>query len=416
MSPDVVVVGGGAAGLLAAWRSARLGAKTLLLEKTERLGTKILISGGGKCNVAHAGRIEDVIRAFRTDEARFLRPSCHRLTNEAIVQLFTSRGLEVMTRPDGRVFPAHQTAKDVVAILESYLADAGVKVLREHPVARVRAEGERILGVLGPWGEVDCPRLVLATGGSSYPKTGSTGDGWPWVRELGHTIVPVRAALAPIYLGVDWPAGWAGVALRDALLKARLAGREIARWHADVLCTHRGVSGPAVLGISRVVAERMSEGEVGLEVDLLPGESFEEVSARFRTWVREHPRRNVSGLLEPVCVERLRPVLLDAAGLEDGPAQRVAHKALNRLVEVVKGWKLGPVRTVPLEKGEVVAGGIALGEVDPHTLRSRVVEGLYLCGEILDIAGPVGGYNLQAAFATGYVAGETAARDALSLS
>lgn len=402
--------------MLAAWRSAQLGARTLLLEKTGRLGTKILISGGGKCNIAHAGRIEDVIRAFRPEEARFLRPACHRLTNEAIIELFTSRGLEVVTRADGRVFPAHQTAKDVMAILEACLLETGAVVRRDHPVEHVLAADERIQGVRGPWGQVDCPRLVLATGGSSYPKTGSTGDGWPWVRSLGHTVAPIRAALAPIYLGQDWPEDWAGVALRDPVLKARLAGKEIARWRADVLFTHRGVSGPAVLGISRVVAERMGEGEIGLEVDLLPDEPFERLSARFRDWVREHPRRLAAGLLDPVCVERLRPALLAAAAIPDGPAQGVAHKALNRLVEVVKGWKLGDVRTVPLEKGEVVAGGIVLDEVDPHTLRSRRVDGLYLCGEILDIAGPVGGYNLQAAFATGYVAGETAGRDALGLS
>lgn len=448
--PDVVVVGGGAAGIFAAWRAATLGAQVLLVEKTSRLGTKILISGGGKCNVAHAGPLEDVLRAFRPNEARFLRPACYRLPNDRIVDLMTSRGLRVYTRPDGRVFPIDQTAKDVMGILRHMLDEAGVEVRLESPVQEIVAESGKILGlrtgdpiprhqgyrrsnaiygakalleeVLATEnhlaattgrGFIPCRRVVLATGGSSYPNSGTTGDGWPWAAALGHSLVKIRGALAPIYLrleGVDR----AGVALRDIVLKARHGGKEVARWRGDLLFTHQGISGPTALGVSRLVAEHLERGETALEVDLLPDIAFEPLAAELLAYGTAHPKRLVATFLEARMPERLVDELLTSSGIEPTQAfAKLDRKARNRLASNLKAWPLGPVKAVPIEKGEVAAGGVSLDEVDPQTMRSRLVEGLYLCGEILDLAGPVGGYNLQAAFATGYVAGETAAKDAL---
>jgi hypothetical protein len=431
--PQVVVVGAGAAGVIAAWRAASLGAKVLLLEKTNRIGTKILISGGGKCNITHAGPLEEVLRAFRPNEARFIRPACYRFPNDEVVEMLTSRGLKVYTRPDGRIFPVDQTAKDVVAILQSYMDDVGVHVRLESPVTGIRAVGGRIVGVTtgepraahsgyresGPAGGDTlwpCEHLIVATGGSSYPNSGTTGDAWPWARELGHRVEKVRAALAPIYMNLEPapPEERAGVALRNIVLKARQNNKEISKWTGDLLFTHQGVSGPTVLGVSRVVAERIHEGEVTLEVDLVQDKAQDQVSEDLLRHVTENPRKLVASYVDPLVPNRLVGSILQAAGVApDTPGARLDRRSRNRLSEVLKRWQLGKVRTVPLEKGEVVAGGITLDEVDPHTMKSRKVEGLYLCGEVLDIAGPVGGYNLQAAFATGFVAGETAAKAAL---
>lgn len=405
----VIVVGGGAAGLIAAWRSAECGAQVTLLEKTERLGTKILISGGGKCNITHDGPIEDVLRAFRPNEARFLRPSCHRFTNTQVLELLTSEGLEVYTRPDGRVFPVAGTSKDVVERFVRHVRRSGVEVRLETPVLGLWVESGRVTGVRVPQGELRADAVILATGGSSYPKSGTTGDGWPWAREVGHRVVPVRAALAPIETEPAWPER-AGVALRDCRLKARQGGKEFARWDGDLLFTHRGVSGPTVLGISREVAERMLLGEVGLEVDLLPEETFETLTARLRRGAATDRKRATEALVHGMLPQRLvAPLLADAGLSPEEPIERLDKKGLNRLVAMLKGWSLGRARHVPLDKGEVVAGGVDLDEVDPRTMASRIAPGLYLCGEVLDIAGPVGGYNLQAAFATGFVAGESAA-------
>jgi predicted Rossmann fold flavoprotein len=201
-----------------------------------------------------------------------------------------------------------------------------------------------------------------------------------------------------------------GVALRDCVLKAR-QGKEIARWRGDLLFTHHGISGPTALGISREVTEGLERGSVTLEVDLLPDTGFEALSADLLSYAAKHPRRQIASWLEEVVPGRLTSEVLSSAGVSgEAVFANLQKKARNRLVETLKAWPLGQVRTVPLEKGEVVAGGISLDEVDPQTLRSKIVPNLYFAGEVLDIAGPVGGYNLQAAFATGYVAGEEATK------
>ena len=407
--PEIIVVGAGAAGIFAAWRAASLGAKVVLLEKTNRIGTKILISGGGKCNVAHEGPIESVLGAFRRNELLFIRPACYRLKNTEIVDMMTSRGLDVYTRPDGRVFPVHQTAKDVVRILRDYLEEVGVDIRLETPVNKIVVEDGDAVGVETLSGTFSADSIIVAVGGASYPNSGTTGDGWAWARSLGHKVVPIRAALAPIYLelaGEDC-AKRSGISLRDCILKARTK-KEIAKWRGDLLFTHRGVSGPTVLGISRVVAE--TSDPVTLEVDLRPDESFEQLTAHFLEFARVNSRKLVSTYVDDILPERLVPELLADAGVDgDIPVAKLERRARNRLIETIKAWKLGSVRAVPLEKGEVTAGGIALDEVNPQTMQSKLVRNLYFCGEILDVAGPVGGYNLQAAFSTGYVAGESAA-------
>lgn len=449
---DVIVIGAGAAGIFAALRAAELGAKVLLLEKTPRIGTKILVSGGGKCNIAHAGPIESVLKAFRPGEARFIRPACYRLTNEQIVERFTSNGLRVYTRPDGRVFPVDQSSKDVVAILQDQLEAARVDLKLNTPVERILATTGAIVGVrtgtsskvqipqtrdrvafgakallhevmvmsstagAAPLSnmEITCARVVLCTGGSSYPNSGTTGDGWPWVVQLGHTVNRVHAALAPIYLDGSFAIGeFSGVALRNCTLRAKAGAREIARWQGDLLFTHQGVSGPCALGISRSISELRDVRTVDLIVDFLPDRSPEQVVQDVLERIQQAPGKLVRTWMAEWVPDRLTEIILSTAGIQISTVgAQCDRKSRNRLAELMKSWKIGTVRHVPLEKGEVVAGGVDLSEVDPQTMRSKLVSGLYLCGEVLDVAGPVGGYNLQASFATGYLAGETAARDA----
>jgi len=414
--PQVVVVGAGAAGILAAWRAASLGARVLLLEKNDRIGMKILLSGGGRCNITHAGTVEEVLAGFPPAEARFLRPALHRFPNSRIVQMLEDRGLEVCTRADGRICPLHGNARDVVRILGRYVDEAGVSLRLGAAVTAIERDSEGVSCVRMHGRALPVRRVVLAVGGSSYPGTGTTGDGWRWAAALGHTVVKPRAALAPIFLEHPRP-DWAGVALRGCVVKARQEGREFARWRGDLLFTHRGVSGPAVLAVSRQVAERRPRGPVLLEADLFPDVDHAGLSARIQDAARRHPRRTLRGLVEELAPDRVAVALLEAAGVEsETRGAHLVQRARSRLAGALKGWQLGMVQHVPLEKGEVVAGGIALDEVDPHSLRSRVVPGLWVCGEVLDVAGQVGGYNLQAAFSTGFVAGESAALGVLSAS
>jgi predicted Rossmann fold flavoprotein len=417
---DVLVIGGGAAGIVAAWRAACLGARTRLLEKNSRLGLKIHISGGGKCNITQGGGyprsetprvMESLRRAFTTQEARFLRPAFLRFTNEDLLDLIRARGVGVHTRPDGRVFPDSGRADDVVGALEWHLGQAGARIELQAPATGLALDGGRIRGAWSGGHLLAAKTVIVAVGGLSYPKTGTTGDGYRWLRDLGHTIIALRPALAPVYLEGDGKPEWSGVALRNCLLRARQSGKEIARWQADLLYTHQGISGPAVLGISRRVARAMERGPATLDVDLLPELAAEGLAAQIASAHASEGRRPVLSLARKWLPERLAPDLLRRAGIDAAtPLNQLSRKNRNRLVETVKRWDLGRARAVPLERGEVTAGGVALDEVDPATMASRVVPNLYLCGEILDIAGPVGGYNLQAAFSTGYVAGESAAR------
>lgn len=405
----MLVIGGGAAGILAAYRASTLGVHATVLEKTTRLGTKILMSGGGKCNVAHAGPIEELLARFRREEARFLRPACYALPNTRIVELMTSRGLRVYTRPNGRIFPIDQTAKDVVRILAGYLDEARVEVELGRPVQGLRIQGGRVEAVLTEEGELTADAYVLSVGGASYPASGTTGDGYAWAKAAGHRIVTVRAALAPITMKGDepWPE-LAGIALRDGVLRARQNGKELDRQRGDLLFTHRGVSGPSVLEISRAVAESAGAGPVELLYDLAPDQSFEQIKAELGAF---GDRRTLGAYFSERAPARLAPLLAEAVPAPTETAiGALSKKSKNRVVEVVKGWMIGTVNHAVLEKGEVVAGGVDLSEVDPKTMRSKFVSNLYLCGEILDVAGPVGGYNLQAAFATGWLAGESAAR------
>ena len=408
------MVGAGAAGLLAAKRAAELGAQVTLLEKNDRVGMKILISGGGKCNLTHAGTMEDVRAAFRPNEARFLKPCFYRFTNDDFLEILHREGMETYVRPDGRAFPVEPAnAKDVVAVLEQVVRKVGVNIVLNAAVSGLVCEGGQIAGVQIGERNHRASRVIVCVGGSSYPATGTTGDGWRWAAAVGHTLVPLRAALAPLYLADAQP-DWSGVALRDVALKARLGtgGKEYAHWRGDLLFTHKGVSGPCALGVSREIAERMAVGiaQGGLvEVDLAPDTPFEQLQTQIRAELRDNPRKIIGSITSRYVPDSLTTTLITAIGLD--PQTRGAHlsaKSLNRTVSILKGWPLGGVRSVPLERGEVVAGGVSLDEVNPQTMESKVIEGLYLCGEILDIAGPVGGYNLQAAWSTGYVAGEAA--------
>ena len=407
---EVLVIGGGAAGMLAARRAAECGARVTLLEKNDRLGMKILISGGGKCNLTHAGTMDSLRAQFRREEGRFLKPAFYRFSNSDFLQILHARGMQTYARPDGRIFPVEPAnAKDVVSLLTQHVLDAGVSVRYGASVTGLHVQNNALRGVQVGDEFLPADRVVVCTGGSSYPATGTTGDGWKWLPDAGHSLVPLRAALAPLYLH-EAQTDWSGVSLRGATLRARATseGKEYARWTGDLLFTHKGVSGPTALGVSRDIAERDHVGAI--EADLVPDTSFEDLRARLQAEARAQPRKTAAALVAPFLPARLVEPLLAAANVD--PSTRGAYlpaKAVNKLASTLKGWPLGAVRHVPLERGEVVAGGVPLAEVDPQTMQSLVMPGLYLCGEVLDIAGPVGGYNLQAAWSTGWVAGEAAA-------
>ncbi len=410
MARKVLVVGGGAAGIMAAITAARAGAEVHVYEKTDRIGTKILISGGGKCNITHAGPMDSLLRAFRRNEATFLRGPFYRFRNEHILEMLTNRGLKIYTREDGRIFPEEGTAKDVVRILQTYLQESGARLHMNAPVEGIESAAGQVSAIIVGGERIRGDSVILSVGGASYPKSGTTGDGYVWAKQLGHTIVPVVAALAPIETLVDGPRIKPGVSLRNVILRAKLNGKELDRFRGDLLFTHRGVSGPAVLEVSRAIAERWQDGTHTLEVDLLPGLSFDQVLAEAQGFKANYPNQYLRSMVDNV-PSAVVPAIFTEVGIDPTlKNQAISKKQVNKFAQIVKGWNIGSVIEVLFDKGEVVAGGVSLDEVDPSTMESRVLPGLYLAGEILDVAGRVGGYNLQAAWSTGYVAGNSAAQ------
>ncbi len=407
----VLVVGGGAAGIMAAWRAACGGHQTTLLEANGRLGVKLRISGGGKCNITHGGPVKAVLAAFSKDQARFLRPSMHRFTNLEVVELLRREGVETYERDNGRVFPLDRpgSAAQVVAAFESILGRSGVEVRCGVRVAGLEGAAPRLHAVLLEGAERrPADHIILATGGASYPETGTRGEVLGWLKALGLPVKPWFPALAPIPLNTARP-DWEGLAFRAGWLRLAVGptGRRLAEFQGDLVFTKVGISGPAALELSGPVeaARRSGAAFLSYAFDPRPAETLEGVLVEAqgakphlaaRTWLG-------TWLPERIC----GPTLASAGIAEDQRLKDLTKIARRSLAASVTAFPLGAPRPVSLERGEVAGGGLALGAVDAHTLRVKGWENLSVCGELLDIDGPVGGYNLQAAFSTGFGAGES---------
>ncbi len=407
----VVVVGGGAAGMVAAWKAAGRGHEVTLLEANARLGVKLRISGGGKCNITHDGSVNQVLAAFSKDQARFLRPSMHRFSNEQVIELLRREGIETYTRDNGRVFPADRpgSAAAVVAAFETVLRRSGAEIRCGARVKAMLGSTPRVEGLLLESGEqLVADYVILATGGASYPETGTRGEVLGWLRQLEVPVRPWFPALAPIPL-VDPRPEWEGVAFRDGCLRllAGENGKRMGDFFGDIIFTKVGISGPAALELSRSVEEARRGGAAFLTYAFDP-RSLESLDAELLNEQARNPHLAARTWLGNRLPERVCEPSLRACGIAEDQRLKDLPKAARRsLSSLVTAFPLGAARPVPLERGEVAAGGVDLQAVDPHTLRLKGWENLSICGELLDVDGPVGGYNLQAAFSTGFVAGES---------
>ena len=420
MPNTVAIVGGGAAGIMAALGARREGARAVIYERNPRLGIKILISGGGKCNITHNAPPRELENGFITREARFLRHALHELSAAEMIEALEREGLETMTRPNGRVFPVSGRAEDVLAAFERMLERSGVIVRTRALVEDIVVTDGVARGIVVDGRREDADAVVIATGGLSYRKVGTTGDGIEWARRLGLEITTVRAALAPLYFLQPPPADWQGVALRDVRTWIECPGcaPDLVRlglnttWRDDILLTHRGLSGPATLEISRAAAyAREKHGDVYLLVDVVPDIDERELSRAWEERLASSGRSEVQSFVESYVPSALVDAILAASGLARGVRIAVVTREQRRaLLSTLKRWEPGRPGEAPIDRGEVTAGGVALSEVSPKTMQSRRIAGLYIAGEALDISGCIGGYNLQAAFSTGYVAGREAAR------
>jgi predicted Rossmann fold flavoprotein len=407
----VVVVGAGAAGLMAAGYAAELGAPVLLVEKTARPGNKLRLTGNGRCNLTHAGDVADFI-AHVVPDGSFLRNSLARFFVPELRAFVRALGVPTATEADGRVFPATYRAEDVVAALEGYCEAQGVEFRYESPVAEILVGGGQVRCVrLEDGTRIPAQQVILATGGLSYPQTGSTGDGYRMARAVGHTIVSTRPGLVPLVTREEFVPRLQGLSLADVGATLYHGEKAIASGRGGVLFTHFGVSGPLVLSLSLHLGDERVEGPLRLCLDLQPTLNATQLEQRLQHDLASMGRTRYHTLVRGMLPRALTEVFVQQSGISGEQCLNQITTEQRRCVsQLFKCFPLTILRTRPIREAMVTLGGVDVAEVDPRSMQSRLVRGLYLVGEVLNLAGDTGGYNLQIAFTTGRMAGESAAR------
>jgi predicted Rossmann fold flavoprotein len=469
MTYDVAIIGGGPAGLMAAQRAAGRGRKTILLDKNREPGVKILLSGGTRCNLTHATDARGIVEAFGP-AGRFLHSALAALGPQQVIDLFESEGVPSKIEAGGKVFPTSDRASDVHAALMRRVTRSGCTLAFDEPLLdvirvspRPLGEGQGVRASVSPrpLGEgqgvravnssqwtvdsgqysdannkfnpqslisnaffrlvtskrtISAAKIVLATGGQSYPACGTTGDAYRWAANLGHSIVPPHTALVPITSHAPWVLALQGITLPDVTVRVVDPGDGrtinkascLASSRGALLFAHFGVTGPAVMDVSHAVSGSPNPNSLVLRCDVLPNVTDGDLDARLADACLAGGKRRVATLLDPWLPHRVGETLLQLIGSPlDQPVAEFSKTARRQLVQTAKRLDIPVAGTMGFRKAEVTAGGVALDEVDSRTMQSRIVPGLYFAGELLDLNGPVGGYNFQAAFSTGWLAGES---------
>ena len=431
---DVIVVGGGAAGLMAAGRAAQIGSSVLLLEKTDSCGKKILVSGKTRCNLTNSAELKNFISMYG-ENGRFLFSAFHNFFRPELLDFFNNHGLATKVERGGRLFPVSDDAHDVVRVFQKYLAENKVQIKLNSKVIEVIIKDNTVCGVKTQNGSYRCKAVILAAGGATWPSTGSTGDGYKISAALGHKIVKLKPALVPLIVKEQKLAqSMQGVSLRNvratafqgeadsidsAITPDCVYGRGerksprppvIESRFGEMLFTHFGLGGPTILLMSLSVVEAMGKGPVSILIDLKPALTREQLHKRLQRDMDNSSKRKIAGIIKEYLPSKMIEPFIEQTGIDkEKLAHQITASEREKVVEVLKALRFNIKSTLSLEKAIVTAGGVELDEIDQRTMASKLITGLYFCGEVMDIDADTGGYNLQAAFSTGYLAGEKAA-------
>lgn len=403
----IVVIGGGAAGLMAAVIAGREGAKVTLLEKMNYVGKKMGITGKGRCNITNACDMSDFIKNT-PGNGKFLYGAYERFTNEDLLQLLHDAGLETKVERGGRVFPASDSALDVRNTFMKLMKQYGVDVHLEEPVKKLLVDDGVVTGVVTDKETYHADAVVIATGGKSYPATGSTGDGYMLAAQVGHTITDIRPSLVPIVTEESWVKDLMGLSLRNVELSVVAKNKVQAKMFGEMMFTHFGITGPIVLSLSHTVGKLMRKkniGTIGLDINLKPALSPETLDKRLQKDFDLYSKKQLINGMKDLLPSRLIPLIIELAGIDpQKPINQISKEERQQIGYMLQHMPLTVKGLRPVEEAIVTAGGISLKEFNPKTMESKLVKGLYGAGEVLDIDAFTGGYNLQAAFSTGYVA------------
>lgn len=408
----VAIIGGGAAGLLAGIAAAQNGAQVTIFEKMRLPGKKIMITGKGRCNITNACEIPEFIKNI-PGNGRFLNSALHRFTNDDIVLLLESHGLQTKVERGGRIFPVSDKAKDVVDTLVKIFTEAGGKLQLDTKVIEILAKDGQVTGVKTISGVYPADAVILAAGGASYPGTGSDGGGAKLAAKLGHKIVPLRPSLVPLESDYPYVDDLQGLSLRNVQGTLTADGEKIGSEFGEMLFTHFGVSGPIILSLSNQAAKALDEGkEVELHIDLKPALSEEKLDARIQRDFTQYSKKQLANGMKDLLPQRLIPVVCDMAYLDEEKfINQISREERHRLLVTLKNFCVPITSTRPLAEAIVTAGGVSVKEINPKTMESKLIRGLHFAGEVMDVDGYTGGYNLQAAFSSGHAAGMAAAEE-----
>lgn len=409
----VIVIGGGAGGMMAALYAARAGAQVILLERNEKLGKKVYITGKGRCNVTNDCTIDEFMKEVPRNP-RFLYSALSFLSPQGVMELLEDAGCPVVTQRGRRVFPATEKSSDVIRAFNRMLQQAGVDVRLNSRVKSVDQQDGRAAGVTLMNGEVlRGDAVILATGGKSYPMTGSTGDGYAFAMAAGHTIVKPAAVLSALETADEWPKRMQGVSLRNVTMTLKKGKKTLYTELGEMLFTHFGISGPLTLTASCHLPEELAEAS--LTLDLKPGMDLQQLDARVQRELEAQPRKQLLNVLPSLLPSRLAEEFPALCGVDGGKqCNQVTREEREKLCRMLKCLPIALKKLRPLDEAIVTRGGVAVKEIDPATMESRLLPGLYFAGEVMDVDAHTGGYNLQVAWSTGALAGQAAAEEPLS--
>ena len=407
----IIVIGGGAAGIMAAIRASECGAKVTLFEKMPKIGRKLRITGKGRCNLTNTADMAEIIKNI-PGNGKFLFSALKNFSSADTVKFFNELGIVTKIERGGRIFPASDDANEVIDALTRKLAILGVEIKINSPVTDILAENKKIIGVVVGGKIFKADAVILATGGASYPATGSTGDGFRLARRLGHTITEILPALVPLEVEEDFIKDLQGLSLKNVRVKLLADGKKIAEQFGEMLFTHFGVSGPIILTLSRQAAKFLAEKKfVELEINLKPALTPEQLDARILRDFAKFKGKIIKNALVELLPAKLIPIVLDLAYLpEEKRVDKIKQAERRRLIEILRALPLTITRTRPIEEAIVTSGGISVKELDPRTMQSKIIEGLFIVGEVADVDGFTGGFNLQAAWSMGFAAGDYATK------